>query len=634
MADGSKSAGYQRTLDKAAVMVCAVLLVLVTPLVLWSVAGFLAPAWPPVRRNRSEKNCASSMVHELAVIGNVSVDPCHDFSHYACFNHELLARSDVRRDVFFKAVGTLKGQASLLLNHLYTSCMKRMANYPVTPESASTAFLDAVRSWGVGANGSVNVASIVASMDIRYSMKMGMEFEMTTMDSEAKLAVMTIRALELRDVHVPGVDNDIFYNRSLLALSRALGHTVTANDVRALIVEVRRQSAGKNGTKRGHYSLLAEIYQTPLLDAMIKRLCNCKDYIAVEVHRADAIVAQLEVFGRQEFRPTVLAYLSLWASVDLLSGEINATYAGGYGAEHSTADKMRYCVEYVMRFKHVWDIIAVEKLRTREKDRALRTVYQDVLAAILAEFGDMFADSGSVASLIDTVSRLGLLLPAELVEPYRRILPSREESHAASALALREFLGRARVLDSSRGLLEAWSHRDELFDELVRVTSRFVIFAPTVYSELRLECGTEALFLNAHLVGVHLVDGLVQRLCLRREGAHVVAEAALGRLCVEDPRRLMDVLYPQLSLRVVGRALKKSESWHHRAFAWGPRKMSESQLFYQLFYVREVCAHAERLQQTQLEESAQLMMASEDFRKAFGCLSVGRRLVAMRFTLT
>ncbi|XP_049274246.1 uncharacterized protein LOC119402165 [Rhipicephalus sanguineus] len=332
--------------------------------------------------------------------------------------------------------------------------MKRMANNPVTPESASLAFLEAVRSWGVGENGSVNVASIAATMDIRYYMKMGMEHEITMVDSAAKLALMNLKALDPRDIYVPGVDNDIFYNRSLLALSGALGHTVTVDDVRALVAEVRRQSAGKYGTKRGNYSLLAEIYRTPLLDAMMTTLCDCNEYVAVEVHGADAIGAQLEVFGRQQLRATVLAYLSLWASVDVLRGEINATYAGGRGAEHSMTDKMRYCVENVMRVKHIWDIIAVERLRTEEKDRALRTVYQVVLAAVLVEFGDMFAGSDSVTSLIKVVSRLRLLLPPEVVEPYTRILPPVHESHAASALALREFRGRARVLDSSRDLLE------------------------------------------------------------------------------------------------------------------------------------------------------------------------------------
>ncbi|KAL3227242.1 hypothetical protein MRX96_024208 [Rhipicephalus microplus] len=85
-------------------MVCAVLLVLVTPLVLWFLAALVVPAWPPVRTNSSGANCASATVHELAVIGNASVDPCHDFSHYACFDHELMAKRDVRRDEFFKAV--------------------------------------------------------------------------------------------------------------------------------------------------------------------------------------------------------------------------------------------------------------------------------------------------------------------------------------------------------------------------------------------------------------------------------------------------------------------------------------------------------------------------------------------------
>ncbi|KAL1472682.1 hypothetical protein MTO96_039171 [Rhipicephalus appendiculatus] len=66
MADASKSAGTdQRPLDRAGVMVCAVLLVLVTPLVLWFFAGLVARAWPPVRTNRSERNCASATVHEL-----------------------------------------------------------------------------------------------------------------------------------------------------------------------------------------------------------------------------------------------------------------------------------------------------------------------------------------------------------------------------------------------------------------------------------------------------------------------------------------------------------------------------------------------------------------------------------------
>ncbi|KAL1437532.1 hypothetical protein MTO96_048913 [Rhipicephalus appendiculatus] len=458
-----------------------------------------------VRTNRSERNCASATVHELAVIGNASVDPCHDFSHYACFDHALMARSDVRREEFFKAVvnptlqGTLKSQASVLLSHMYTSCMKRMANNPVTPESASLAFLEAVRSWGVGQNGSVNVASIAATMDIRYCMKMGMEHEITLVDSAAKLALMTIKALDPRDIYVPGVDNDIFYNRSLLALSGALGHTVTVDDVRALVAEVRRQSAGKNGTKHGNYSLLAEIYRTPLLDTMMTTLCDCNEYVAVEVHGADAIVAQLDVFGRQQLRATVLAYLSLWASVDVLGAEINATYAGGHGAEHSTTDKMRYCVENVMRFKHVWDIIAVEELRTKEKDRALRRTTREI---------------------------------------WRRPgLTGRSSSTRTSASPL-----------ASSSL------------------------PPAVYSELRLECGSEALFLNAHLVGIHLVDGLVQRLCLRGESeghSEVVPVASLGRLCVGDPRRLTDVLYPQLALRVVGRALMTGELWHHDTFTWG-----------------------------------------------------------------
>lgn len=177
---------------------------------------------------------------------------------------------------------------------------------------------------------------------------------------------------------------------------------------------------------------------------------------------------------------------------------------------------------------------------------------------------------------------------------------------------------------------QAWSHQEQLFEKHVRVTSRFVLIAPTVYSELRLECGTEALYLNAHLVGVHMVDSLVQRLCLRGQSkghAQVVPEAALGHLCAEDPRRLPDVLYPQLALRVVIRALKTGESWHRSAFTWGSWKLSESQLFYELFYVREVCSHAARLPRTQLQQSAQLILATEDFRRAFGCPSfMGHRI--------
>ncbi|XP_054921044.2 uncharacterized protein [Dermacentor andersoni] len=377
MVDATKSAGIRRPLDRAAVMVCAVLLVLVAPLALWLLAAFVVPAWPPVRTNRSGPNCASATVHELAIIGNASLDPCDDFSHYACSDRQLLVSHDVRRDEFLKAVvnptlqGTLRSHASVLLNQLYTSCMKRMANNPVTPESASIASLESLRLWGLGDNGSVNFASILASMDLRYNMKVGMEPFITTLDPVAKRASLLMIARDTRDVHVTGVDNEILRHRSLLALSGALGHNVTAEDVRGLITEVRRQAAGKTGTKRGNYSLVAEIYRTPLMDPMMRKLCDCNEYLAVEVQRPGAIVAQLEVLSRQHLRPTALAYLSLWVSVDLMGGEINATYAGGRGAEHSTAEKMRYCVDDIMRFSHVWDIIAVEKLRTEEKDRAL-----------------------------------------------------------------------------------------------------------------------------------------------------------------------------------------------------------------------------------------------------------------------
>ncbi|XP_075529954.1 uncharacterized protein LOC142563285 [Dermacentor variabilis] len=205
-------------------------------------------------------------------------------------------------------------------------------------------------------------------------MKVGMEPFITTLDPVAKRASLIMIALDARDVHITGVDNEIFRHRSLLALSGALGHNITAEDVRGLITEVRRQAAGKTGTKRGNYSLVAEIYRTPLLDPMMVKLCDCNEYLAVEVQRPGAIVAQLEVLSRQHLRPTALAYLSLWVSVDLMGGEINATYAGGHGAEHGTAEKMRYCVEDIMNFSHVWDIIAVEKLRTEEKDRALRRI--------------------------------------------------------------------------------------------------------------------------------------------------------------------------------------------------------------------------------------------------------------------
>ncbi|KAH8032432.1 hypothetical protein HPB51_025188 [Rhipicephalus microplus] len=187
---------------------------------------------------------------------------------------------------------------------MYTSCMKRMANNPVTPESASLAFLEAVRSWGVGENGSVNVASIAATMDIRYSMRMGMKHEISMVDSAAKHALMTVKSLEPRDIYVPGVDNDIFCNRSLLALSGAIGHAVTVDDVHALVAEVRRRTAGRNSTKRGNYSLLAEIYRTPLLGAMMTALCDCNEYVAIEVHGADAIGEPLlsSLYYDEEFK--------------------------------------------------------------------------------------------------------------------------------------------------------------------------------------------------------------------------------------------------------------------------------------------------------------------------------------------
>ncbi|XP_077494558.1 uncharacterized protein LOC144105292 [Amblyomma americanum] len=237
----------------------------------------------------------------------------------------------------------------------------------------------------------------------------------------------------------------------------------------------------------------------------------------------------------------------------------------------------------------------------------------------------MFADHEDVALLlVSAMQKLRHLLPPEVVEPYHRILPTLGECHVANALVLREFRVHARVLDSSRDLLEAWSQRQEAFDEHIRVTARFVVFTPAVYSELRLECGTEAWFLNAHLVGVHLVDSLIRRLCLQDQEEEGIVSAAIpqvarDRLCVEDPYQLEDVSKPQLALRIVKRALGKVEDWHQHYYSWSIWKLSESQLFYERFYMREACAYAARLPPTYLQKSAEMLMSFEDFRKAFGC---------------
>ncbi|KAK8780427.1 hypothetical protein V5799_018232 [Amblyomma americanum] len=572
-------------------------------------------------------SCAHSTVRELARYVNRSVSACTDFDRYACSDGARVAESHgpvtvnfVRAVVHPTLQGRPSGLASRALQVLHKTCVVNLLRGAMTPQRVARDVLDAFTSWfGVGA-AALDPIAILGATHLTYNLHFAFVVLYTRRAKSGgyRLYFISHDGVQL-DYHGAELALDAFIHAVTPSLKTSLNATFDKNvfiELRNLLLEAAKPSDEKplNGTW-GLFSRLLPNQEFDQWKVSVDSVCGCSGSVAVHIENPTIFANQMSVYANVKRRANLVAFLVVLTSVALFAAELESNRL------ESAVQRSAVCIASIQTHFHLWDMAAVEQLATLEKDAALEALYRAVVASTAAEMKELFRGTAAEERLRKALSSLTPVMPKNLVRPYASCLPAFGNDYVANAFALRSFQLKNKVIDVARSLGSLWLMRN--FHHYVTVSHGYVVFAPSVYLEANLECGPGARFLNDHVLGLQLADAILTTLYrgVKPENGTEGLVARRFNCFTTDSDPISDLRYPWLALRIVTRTISGPTGSGQvvRAF-WSKWTLTRSQVFYLLFYLRNLCAKRPSSSESEQRVRNSLFVHSfPDFAKSFGC---------------
>ncbi|KAL1453547.1 hypothetical protein MTO96_027844 [Rhipicephalus appendiculatus] len=523
---------------------------------------------------------------------------------------EESARLRYLEDVVYPTLqGAHGGRASGAVHLLHRSCVRFLLDPSTTPEVIWAQMVDV----------------------LRYNVEVLLRSSVTSPWSRNL-------TLKLKPVipNVPLLSDSPRTNRELLGrllsfLRSSLNVSATAEGLRRLASVVASKDSPENSTAEeeevtGRIFLLNEYMSKATFKvwvASLKAVCACDNvvYAEVKIYDAKLFAAQVDVCADTEYRDDLLSYIMAAASANLFQKSLVAS------AGQDSPTRLDTCTSWVLDMRHIWDMVAIERHADAAKDKVLRSLFDATVRTAAKDVETLFSTSvEGAASLRHFLSRLVLLHPKKVNDLYAYLLPNFESGqHVRNRFAVREFSVRTLAMDAALDLSDKRSLRAGASGPLVIISKRYVFFSPSIYSEMRMDCGpANSSFLNAHLAA-HLADSLAQKIHAEAVNGRfrglVVPESlgcSGGDSLGQQTSPTGKLRCPLPTLRIVARAMP-FDVWRHQWATLGVWNVTHSQVFFMLFYLGEMCAVDSDVERGGV--TVPILLQLPEFRDAFGCHS-------------
>ncbi|KAH9369846.1 hypothetical protein HPB48_004028 [Haemaphysalis longicornis] len=563
----------------------------------------------------SNSSCLGAALLELSRYVNVTANPCTDFDRFTCSRR---GREEIRaaaRKRYLQTVvhptyqSSCSGKVCKTMHAMYASCVRELLDPATTPEKLFDDITTALEN--IAGSARPDPAELVGVLDITYGLGILFRQAFHRLSGHNRISV-ALSPLQPRTQTVGWS----FLKRLLTFLRRKNNLTATAGDIRELINLMSENSQNDSEkTLKGSTSLLSTLHPNVTLHSWQKSidlLCECvsSDNAHVVVSAPGLLKAQLGVYADKDRRDHVTSYIIAVCSMELFDNIIHSSN------ETSRLPRIALCDSTLLKFYTHWDFVAIERGGSSEKDAMIRSLYDVIVKAAKHEIAELMGTSQAVSEVLTALSSMQVLDLQAVMSVYTPHLPAFQDvGIVRTRLAVRGFSVKKRVIDVSLGLQELWTSRDDVFWNEVIVFGRHVAFSPSVYAELRTDCGPDAMLFNAHVVGVDLADKLILRLFEEARLGRFGGSAFLDSIdCFHPGEWAQDTFHPFLAMNVVLRALAITK-WRQQWGRVGTWKVSHDQLFFVAFYLHQLCPLDD-----QSSHSAEYHLQNfAQFRKAFNC---------------
>ncbi|XP_070394257.1 uncharacterized protein [Dermacentor albipictus] len=572
--------------------------------------------------------CCEKLVVEMYRRANRTVDACNNFLDHACYHRDGLAEANAElyhAEVVHPTLqGILQMPASDVLRVYYISCLKVFSKGTSNTEGAVNAVADMFSSWDGGAE--LRVVDIAGILEIKFGVSLAFTLLLDLKADGCACVAELHRGSEIAGDFWNAEDEETraSVERSLLTLGERFGVKLTRRDIVEfqLLLSQANQKHDETEPLTGGFDVLGQLFPRASLDKWRLHVddvcsCRCSDNMAVTVNDASAIRTLFDILESPRFHAHSATHLIVGTAVALFEREFLLDSVPGRG----TALWTDFCDSSSGGLFELWELVFQQQLTNKEKDNALRSLYDSISGAVIADATDIFASPEDAKEASALISRLRLLLPTQASHWYQIFLPNLTEDYCANVIAIGAFRRKIALHDFDHVVRWMWlSHTVD--DMQANRRGDLIAVSPAVYANMRFEALQET-YVNAALVGVQIASILWQALFRHRGWSDAVSQQldrhahCLGdHVEHEDPTY---VQYPLLSLRSTLRAVAGA-GWHRPVKMWGFWKLSPSQLFYMLFYRQYVCINSvhDKLYEERAR-STHLMRRVLDFCKAFQC---------------
>ncbi|XP_070394246.1 uncharacterized protein [Dermacentor albipictus] len=574
--------------------------------------------------------CCEKLVVEMYRRANRTVDACNNFLDHACYHRDGLAEANAElfhAEVLYPTLqGTLRTPASDVLHAYYLSCLFVLVKGLSPTKEAVNDVADMFSRWS-GRN-DFPVVDTAGILEIKYAISLTFRLKVNLKTNKRPFNAVVSQTPHFGQFgNIGWKPTSTLIDHSISVVSQRLGVNVTRKSFSDLRLRLYHASlvTDKREPLHGGFDVLGQLFPRASLDEWrlhINDVCSyrCSDTMMVTVNHASVIRTVFDILGSPYFHATSLAFL--------IAGTAAALFKTGFLLD-STAEKgttlwTEFCDTDTSHLFELWDLVSVHQFTNQERDDTLRSLYDSISAAVIADATDIFASPEDAKEAHALISRLRLLLPTQLSHWYQIFLPNLTEDYCANVIAVRAFQRKTLLHADARGLgVLSWT-RLRGFDAYALLLEDAIVLSPFLYADIRAEARRET-YITAALVGVQLASTLWQAIFENPGRSKAVSKVLNGHVdCIqgqvgrEDPTELP---YPALSLRSTVRAVAGA-GWHRAVRMWSLLYISPSQFFYMLFYVRYVCFRHEELKQ--LSRSTNFMRRLPDFCAAFHCQTLPR----------
>ncbi|KAH7951314.1 hypothetical protein HPB52_007740 [Rhipicephalus sanguineus] len=342
------------------------------------------------------------------------------------------------------------------------------------------------------------------------------------------------------------------------------------------------------------------------------------DTMTVTISDTSIIRSFIDIVESPHFRSQSLVLFVFGTTASLFDKEFLSDRITGEGSAKWT----QFCDTDIGALYELWDLVSVHRFTNHERDNTLRSLYDSISGAVVADAIDIFASPEDAEEVRTLISRVRLLSPAQLTHWYQAFLPNLKEDYCANVIAVRAFRRKTLLHAEARGLGDiSWTRRMGL-DAYAILLDEVIAVAPILYADINVKARRET-YITAAMVGVEVASALWVVLFERQGWSKAALEQLQRHLdCIEDQvfdEDPTELAYPLLSLHSTVRAVAGA-GWHTPIRMWSLWTMSPSQFFYMRFYLRHVCQRDAQLRQ--MARTTNFMRRIPDFSAAFHCQSM------------